>query len=182
MALCSKRIVMIFNNNHTNLSAVIEIITPINESGRYDIEDGIAFGPVGPYWIYTGDFHTEMQGGAFRLPNGNTLINWGTISDRGALITEVTYSLDTVFEIQYPNEHKVYKARKSDWMFSVNLENGDTDLNNVVDIFDINKIIDHTYQEEITQSLYHKYRFDSDKNGEINLEDVNYIVDLLMNN
>jgi len=170
------------NGNITLFDNGVNHNPPISRALEYELNETTKTANLIWEYIHPDSLLGLAMGSVQRLPNGNTLINWGTISDRGALITEVTYAHDTVFEIQYPNEHKVYKARKSDWMFSVNLENGDTDLNNVVDIFDINKIIDHTYQEEITQSLYHKYRFDSDKNGEINLEDVNYIVDLLINN
>ena len=65
---------ILFNNNYTNNSAVFEIVTPLNNEGIYSISDGQPFGPAEPIWIHTGNFHTSMQGGAFRLPNGNTLI------------------------------------------------------------------------------------------------------------
>ena len=65
----------LFNNNDNgNNSAVLEIETPINDSGTYDIMDGNPFEPESPVWSYADNFHTQMQGGAFRLPNGNTLI------------------------------------------------------------------------------------------------------------
>tara|TARA_Y100000748_G_scaffold61930_2_gene49814 strand:+ start:1383 stop:2846 length:1464 start_codon:yes stop_codon:yes gene_type:complete len=127
---------LIFNNNHTNLSAVIEIITPINESGRYDIEDGIAFGPVVPYWIYTGDFHTEMQGGAFRLPNGNTLI---TDCDDG-YIFEVTSDHNIVWDHSDIDE-QTFIARAQKYSFSyLDLNHfllGDINYNGHVDIIDL---------------------------------------------
>ena len=37
---------LIFNNNHTNLSAVIEIVPPINEDGTYHIAEDAAYGPL----------------------------------------------------------------------------------------------------------------------------------------
>ena len=43
--------------------------------------------------MHTGNFHTQMQGGAFRLPNGNTLI---TDCD-DALMFEVTYYNEVVW-------------------------------------------------------------------------------------
>ena len=70
---------ILFNNNYTNTptnstSAVFEFNTPLNENGTYDIEDGQPFGPDNPTWFHAGNFHTQMQGGAFRQPNGNTLV------------------------------------------------------------------------------------------------------------
>ena len=36
------------------------------------------------------------MGSAQRLPNNNTLINWGTLNDFGAIITEVDYEKNIV--------------------------------------------------------------------------------------
>ena len=170
------------NGNVTLFDNGVNHNPPISRAVEFELDESMK--TVNLIWEYT---HPDSvlglaMGSVQRLPNGNTLINWGTMSNRGALITEVTYDHNTTFEIQFPDEHKVYKVRKSNWMFSVNLENGDTDLNGVVDVFDINSIIDHTYNEDIKEGLYHKYRFDTDKNGEINFDDAHYIVDLLVNN
>ena len=170
------------NGNITLFDNGVNHNPPISRALEFELDESIKTANLIWEYIHPDSILGLAMGSVQRLSNGNTLINWGTIIERGALITEVTLNHNIVFEIQYSNEHKVYKARKSEWMFTVNLDNGDTDLNNVVDIFDINKIIDHTYNENITQSLYHKYRFDTDKNGEINFDDVNYIVDLLVNN
>ena len=69
---------IIFNNEHFSgedeHTAVIEIKTPLDENGNYIILDDLAYGPTDLEWLYTGNISTPMQGGAFRLPNGNTLI------------------------------------------------------------------------------------------------------------
>ena len=68
---------ILFNNTHSNNnSAVLEIIPPINELGLYDINDTDPFGPNMYYWIYQENFYSNTQSGAFRLPNGNTIITW----------------------------------------------------------------------------------------------------------
>jgi hypothetical protein len=84
---------ILFNNNYTDNSAVFEIVTPLNDDGTYAISEGQPFGPEEPVWLHTDDFHTQMQGGAFRLPNGNTLI---TDCD-DATIFEVTYDHEEVW-------------------------------------------------------------------------------------
>tara|TARA_Y100001936_G_scaffold204150_1_gene207458 strand:- start:181 stop:669 length:489 start_codon:yes stop_codon:yes gene_type:complete len=78
-------------------SAVYEIIPPINQSGNYDIEDYEPYGPDDINWLHTGDFHSLIQGGAFRLSNGNTLI---TATDN-AYIFEVTSSNEIVWEYNF---------------------------------------------------------------------------------
>ena len=82
-----------FNNNYGSNSAVFEIVTPLNEDGTYSISPGQPYGPIEPIWIHTGPFHTQMQGGAFRLPNGNTLIT----DCNDATIFEVTYDHEIVW-------------------------------------------------------------------------------------
>ena len=84
---------ILFNNNYGSNSAVFEIVTPINEDGTYSISPGQPYGPIEPIWIHTGPFHTQMQGGAFRLPNGNTLIT----DCNDATIFEVTYDHEIVW-------------------------------------------------------------------------------------
>lgn len=73
--------IMVFNNgDHPNpvddLSSVEEILPPQSEPGVYVIEPGLPFGPAAAEWRY-GDipgFYSQFLGGAYRMPNGNTLI------------------------------------------------------------------------------------------------------------
>ena len=61
------------------------------------------------------------MGSVQRLPNNNTLINWGTLNDHGAIITEVNYDKNIVLEIEYPQNIRCYKVRKDNWNFLTNL-------------------------------------------------------------
>ena len=66
---------IIFNNEHSNnSSAVLEIISPINSDGTYEIDTINPFGPNSYHWIHQSNFYSDKQSGAFRLPNGNTII------------------------------------------------------------------------------------------------------------
>ena len=77
--------IMVFNNgDHPNpaddYSSVEEILPPQSEPGVYLIEPGQPFGPAVAEWRY-GDvagFFSRTLGGAYRMPNGNTLICEGT--------------------------------------------------------------------------------------------------------
>ncbi len=100
---------ILFNNNYTNsTSAVFEFNTPLNENGTYDIEDGQPFGPDNPTWFHAGNFHTQMQGGAFRQPNGNTLV---TDCD-DAYMFEVTNDHEVVWSHDYGNSYTIARAQK----------------------------------------------------------------------
>jgi len=77
--------ILMFNNGDrpgvmNDYSSVEEIVTPVDENGHYHIEPGEPFGPSEPIWIYDdpGVFHSNHMSGAYRLPNGNTIISEGT--------------------------------------------------------------------------------------------------------
>ena len=100
---------ILFNNNYTNsTSAVFELVPPINENGTYDIDDDQPFGPDNPTWFHAGNFHTQMQGGAFRQPNGNTLV---TDCD-DAYMFEVTNDHEVVWSHDYGNSYTIARAQK----------------------------------------------------------------------
>ena len=67
---------ILFNNGYSNSqSAAFEITPPIDGNGNYFIEDGEPFGPLSTTWEQaSSSFKTDVQGGAFRLANGNTII------------------------------------------------------------------------------------------------------------
>ncbi len=77
--------IMIFNNgDHPNdvddMSSVEEILPPQSVPGVYVIDSGQPFGPAAALWRY-GDrpgFFSKFFGGAYRMPNDNTLICEGT--------------------------------------------------------------------------------------------------------
>jgi hypothetical protein len=72
-------------------------------------------------WSYT---HPEMlyglaMGNVQRLPNGNTLINWGTLSqhpEHGAVVTEVTPSGAVAFEMTFVPSENLYRCEKHVWL------------------------------------------------------------------
>ena len=153
---------------------------PISRALEYQIDEEEKTAEL--VWEYT---HPDSiigfsMGSVQILPNENRLINWGSINNRGALITEVTIDKDVVLEIQFPNPHKIYKARKSEWAFSMVLLNGDTNLDNNLSIIDIIHIVDSIDHTNVPMDLYHLYRFDVNKDGQINISDVEFIVNLLL--
>ena len=153
---------------------------PISRVLEYELDENEKNANLVWEYIHPDSLVGLAMGSAQRLPNGNTLINWGTIIDHGAIITEVSYEGIIVFEIRYPTQYKVYKARKNNWSFSVNTLNGDTNFDEIIDIMDLNHIIDYFYQEDTTLNLYQLFRYDVDKNGSINNSDIESLLDLLL--
>ncbi len=97
--------VLAFNNGDrdgtaNDYSSVYEIISPMDSSGHYIIEPDSAYGPLLPAWRYEDPnswYAGASQGGAFRLPNGNTLIS-GVIY---GYVFEVTESGTIVWEYEH---------------------------------------------------------------------------------
>ncbi len=139
---------ILFNNNHgINISAVLEIVPPLTENGIYHIDPDQPFGPEEPIWTHIGDFHTQMQGGAFRLPNGNTLL---TDCDDATMI-EVTPSHEVVWSYDYGN-NQTFIARAQKYPMNYleeagfpNFTLGDVNFDSNLDLFDLIYIIDMSF-------------------------------------
>ena len=101
---------ILFNNYHSGTTgAALEFETPLQEDGSYELIGDNPYGPASWTWIYSHNVSTQMQGGAFRLPNGNTFI---TDAD-DATIIEVTSVGNIVYEYEYPsNQAMIARASK----------------------------------------------------------------------
>ena len=99
--------ILIFNNGiefpdfQRGYSSIDELVPPV-DGANYRLNPGQAYAPAEPVWTYTdptpSDFYAAFISGAQRLPNGNTLICYGT---RGTLF-EVTPAGKTVWKYVNP--------------------------------------------------------------------------------
>ena len=120
------------------------------------------------------------MGSIQRLPNGNTLINWGTLNGVGAVITEVDYEKNIVLEIIYPYIYHSYKVRKSNWDFDINLWVGDANLDNAINILDIIYLVNLILSNNSEPSVFNLYKMDIDKNGNIDITDMIQLVNIIL--
>jgi hypothetical protein len=69
-------------------SVVVEITPPLDSADHYYIHPDSAFGPRATTWQYSNgrSFYSQHLGGAYRLPNGNTLATLGV----GGVLQEIT--------------------------------------------------------------------------------------------
>jgi hypothetical protein len=101
--------VLVFNNGDrvgsaNDWSSVDEILLPLNAECAYDIRRGEPFGPAAPVWTYGPyGFYAGTWGcGAFRLPDGHTLVCAGEsgyvfeIDNAGTIVWDCGYG-DAVF-------------------------------------------------------------------------------------
>jgi len=153
---------------------------PISRAVEYEIDESEKTADL--VWDFS---HPEgylglAMGSVQRLPNNNTLINWGSLLDQGAVITEVDYDKNIVLEIQYPNPIHCYRVTKHNWQFDTNLISGDTNLDNQVNIFDINFIADYTAQDTSELDVYHLYRYDINRDRSIDDIDINLLAEMII--
>jgi len=92
--------VLVFANGYGGeMSAVLEIETPVTADGDYVAEPSGTWGPVAPVWIYEADDLASSTGSsAQRLPGGNTLI----CEQLDGRFVEVTPDGDIVWEYINP--------------------------------------------------------------------------------
>jgi hypothetical protein len=70
-------------------------------------------------FVHPDSLYTPSIGGAQRLPNGNTLIDFGNLQwlGMGSVVTEVDSNNQIVFQLEYDNGGNLYRAQKFDWFF-----------------------------------------------------------------
>jgi len=119
--------ILTFNNGDrdgtaNDYSTVAEIVPPVDEFGNYTIAPTEPFGPAAPVWTYgdPGEFYGSPRNcGAFRMPNGNTLISLSA----GGIIFEVTQAGSTVWEFDHPTRNIPRSMRY--WDEGVGVKGGD---------------------------------------------------------
>ena len=153
---------------------------PISRAVEYELDESEKTANL--VWDFS---HPEgyvglAMGSVQRLPNNNTLINWGRLLMQGAVITEVDYDKNIVFEIQYPYPFYCYRVTKHTWQFETNLIPGDTNLDNQVNILDINFIADYTAQDTSELDVYHLYRYDINRDRSIDDIDINLLAEMII--
>ena len=174
---------ILFNNFHsTNASAVIEIATPFDGNGQYTLEDNQPFGPTSWEWIYNCDIVVPMQGGSFRLENGNTLIAQThvakilEVNQGGNIEWEYSHVSESLGGVQ-ENNYWIARAQKYslDYLNSAIL--GDINSDGIINILDVVSLINLILLNE-------DYIVNADVNfdGVINILDVVIMVNLILNN
>ena len=125
---------ILFNNGYSNSqSAAFEITPPIDANGNYIIEDGEPFGPSSTTWQQSSSsFKTDVQGGAFRLANGNTIV---TEAD-DAHVFEIDYNGTIVWQFN-PNVDMIARATKYPIDYLEQSNPGDINSDEVINILDV---------------------------------------------
>ncbi|MBC8311133.1 MAG: aryl-sulfate sulfotransferase [Candidatus Marinimicrobia bacterium] len=124
---------ILFNNG---ANEAVEFVPPVDGNGNYFIEENQPFGPDNTIWD-SPSISTQMQGGAFRQPNGNTLI---TDCDSG-VIKEISESGATEWSYSHSgNNPNIARAQKYSIDYFDNIETvlpGDVNGDGIINILDV---------------------------------------------
>lgn len=169
---------ILFNNNHSNgASAGLELIPPLTEDGTYRLDDGFPYAPESYEWLYypQGGFHTSVQGGCFRLPNGNTLLTDADDTE----IREVTYNGEIVWEYDFPGNNNALIARADKYgidYFDQQSVLGDLNGDDIINVLDVIMLVNmavNTAEDDLNG--------DMNGDGIINILDVVILVGIILN-
>tara|TARA_B110000438_G_C15786922_1_gene638844 strand:+ start:438 stop:1697 length:1260 start_codon:yes stop_codon:yes gene_type:complete len=164
--------ILLFDNGNDH-------IPPTSRVVEYEIdEDNMTANLVWEFINPYGELSASM-GSSQRLPNHNTLINWGNSPTHGASIMEVDNNNNIVLELRF-DIGSCYKVRKTDWVFDIPMIIGDPNLDGIINVLDI------IYQMNFILSggplnLFNLYKIDLNKDAAIDVLDIIQVVDIILN-
>ena len=167
---------ILFNNEHSgNNAAALEIETPLQTDGSYELNGNNPYGPDTWTWIYDVNLSSAMQSGAFRLPNGNTIIT----EAQHARIKEVTSAGQIVYQYEYPSNN-VMIARASKYapeFFDSAYMLGDVNGDEAIDILDVVQTVNM-----VLGSATPSPAADMNEDGIVNVLDVIQLINIILGN
>jgi len=165
---------ILFNNHHSgNNAAALEFETPLQDDGSYELNGNDPYGPDSWVWIYDNNISSQMQGGAFRMPNGNTFIS----EAEDARIFEVNSSGMILYDYTYPgSQTMIARANKyAPEFFDSPYTLGDVNGDEAIDILDVvltvNMILGSTDPSPAA---------DMNEDGVINVLDVILLINIIL--
>jgi hypothetical protein len=102
-----------------NYSAQYTGTINISRAVEYELDTNLMEATKVWEFVHPDSLYTPSIGGVQRLPNGNTLIDFGNLQwlNIGSIVTEVDANNQIVFQLEYNNGGNLYRAQKFDWFF-----------------------------------------------------------------
>jgi hypothetical protein len=152
---------------------------PITRISEYQVDEGEMTARLVWSFSHPEGYVSKNQGCAQRLPNGNTLISWGSVTGHGQLITEVESDGTIALELEYPMGYSSYKVRKSSWEFDIGLTIGDINLDESVDLLDILLTVNFILSESEPGSFM-LFKADVDRSGGVDVQDIIQLLEVVL--
>ena len=174
--------ILLFDNEYdVSISAIIEFQPPILSNGLYSLDANEPFEPNEYTWInHSSNYYSLSHSGAFRMPNGNTLItifgvpplyeiNIIEIDENGSLQWEYLGSFITFRASKYPYTY-----------FNSMVQIGDINEDGLLNILDIVILINCALQIGYDYECYDELG-DTNLDGVINILDVVILINIILN-
>ena len=174
--------ILLFDNEYdVSISAIIEFQPPILSNGLYSLDANEPFEPNEYTWInHSSNYYSLSHSGAFRMPNGNTLItifgvpplyeiNIIEIDENGSLQWEYLGSFITFRASKYPYTY-----------FNSMVQIGDINEDGLLNILDIVILVNCALQIGYGYECYDELG-DTNLDGVINILDVVILINIILN-
>ena len=93
--------------------------TNISRAVEYELDTNLMTATKVWEFVHPDSLYSPSISGVQRLPNGNTLIDFGNLQwlNLGSIVTEVDANNQIDFQLEYDNGGNLYRAQKFDWFF-----------------------------------------------------------------
>ena len=164
---------LLFDNGNEHQPAISRVV-------EYEINEINKTAALVWEFYHPDQFLALAMGSCQRLPNQNTLINWGNVAGlNGANIMEVDYEKNIVLELQFLY-HNSYRVRKSNWSFNIPMAIGDANLDETINILDIVYQTNYVLSNVTSHTIFNLYKIDLNKDNTINVLDIIDLVNIVL--
>ena len=174
--------ILLFDNEYdVSISAIIEFQPPILSNGLYSLDANEPFEPNEYTWInHSSNYYSLSHSGAFRMPNGNTLI---TIFGVPPLyeINIIEIDENGVLQWEYLGSFITFRASKYPYTyFNSMVQIGDINEDGLLNILDIVILVNCALQIGYDYECYDELG-DANLDGVINILDVVILINIILN-
>ena len=174
--------ILLFDNEYdVSISAIIEFQPPILSNGLYSLDANEPFEPNEYTWInHSSNYYSLSHSGAFRMPNGNTLI---TIFGVPPLYEIKIIEIDEngVLQWEYLGSFITFRASKYPYTyFNSMVQIGDINEDGLLNILDIVILVNCALQIGYDYECYDELG-DTNLDGVINILDVVILINIILN-
>ena len=174
--------ILLFDNEYdVSISAIIEFQPPILSNGLYSLDANEPFEPNEYTWInHSSNYYSLSHSGAFRMPNGNTLI---TIFGVPPLyeINIIEIDENGVLQWEYLGSFITFRASKYPYTyFNSMVQIGDINEDGLLNILDIVILVNCALQIGYGYECYNELG-DTNLDGVINILDVVILINIILN-
>ena len=115
-SLGDNRYLLYDNGNHSDTYIGVKLSRAV----EYELDTNLMTAEKVWEFVHPDSLYTPSISGVQRLPNGNTLIDFGNLQwlNIGSIITEVDTNSQIVFQLEYDDGGNLYRAQKFDWFFA----------------------------------------------------------------